>query len=178
MKASRFFVILASVMLMASCGGNAAKENTSDSTAAATETTAVENDEFYATQPVHSGIYIADSYDITGERARKGKYDGRIIFTLSPATTSAFYVYENGNRAKINYKVILKHPFEKGDSGIYRTVDTNDLPVTIATDSTEYYLSFQKNNHSVKIGFDSKPKNSTNAFEALEDMNKELQKNK
>lgn len=177
MKTSRFFAIFASVMLMASCGGNTAKDTTSDA-AAATETTAVENDEFYATQPVHSGTYIADSYDITGERARKGKYDGRIIFTLSPTATSAFYVYENGNRAKINYKVILKHPFEKGDSGIYRTTDVNDLPVTISTDSTQYYLSFQKNKSNIKIGFESKPKNSTNAFEALEDMNKELQKNK
>lgn len=177
MKASRLFAIFAAGLLLASCGGNAAKDTASNSTEA-TETTAVENDEFYATQPVHSGTYIANSYDITGQNARKGKYDGRIIFTLSPTTTSAFYVYENGNRAKINYKVILKKPFEKGDSGVYKTVDVNDLPVTITPDSTEYYLAFRKNDHDVKIGFDPKPKNSTNAFEALEDMNKELQKNK
>lgn len=175
MKATRFFSVLAATLMLASCGGNAAKEAT-DSTATTAETTAVENDAFYATQPVHSGTYIANSYDISGEKARKGRYDGRIIFTLSPESTSALYVYENGNRAKISYKVILQHPFEKGDSGIYRTVDVNNLPVTINTDSTEYYLSFQKNNAHVKIGFDSKPKNSTNAFEALEDMNKELQK--
>ena len=175
MKATRFFSVLSAAMLLASCGGNAAKDAAADSTAA-TETTAVENEDFYATQPVHSGTYIADYYDISGDNARKGHFDGRIIFTLSPETTSAFYVYENGNRAKISYKVILQRPFEKGDSGIYSTVDVNNLPVTINTDSTEYYLSFQKKNALVKIGFDSKPKTSTNAFEALEDMNKELQK--
>lgn len=174
-KATKLFGLFAMMALMASsCGGNASKESANDSVAE--ESTAVENEAFYATQPVHSGTYIANSYDITGENARKGHYDGRIIFTLTPASTSAFYVYENGNRTKISYKVILKHPFEKGDSGIYRTVDVNDLPVTINTDSTEYYLSFQKKDAQIKIGFDSKPKNSTNAFEALEDMNKELQK--
>lgn len=176
MKTTRFFSVLAATLLLASCGGNATQK-TNDSVEQ-TETTAVENDEFYASQPVHSGTYIANSYDITGQNARKGKYDGRIIFTLTPTATSAFYVYENGNRAKINYKVILKKPFEKGDSGVYKTVDANDLPVTITPDSTEYYLQFRKNDHDVKIGFDPKPKNSTNAFEALEDMNKELQKNK
>ena len=168
---------MASVMLLASCGGNSTKEAAGDSAAAA-DVKMVENDDFYATQPVHSGTYIANNYDITGEKARKGKLDGRIIFTLSPETTSALYVYENGNRTKINYKVILKHPFEKGDSGIYHTLDVNDLPVTISTDSTEYCLSFLKNDSMIKIGFDSTPKNSTNAFEALEDMNKEIQKNK
>lgn len=174
MRTTKFFSVLSVALLLASCGGNAAqKEN---DTTAEVETTAEENDAFYATQPVHSGTYIANSYDISGKNARKGHYDGRIIFTLSPETTSAFYVYENGNRTKISYKVILQHPFEKGDSGIYSTVDVNNLPVTINTDSTEYYLSFQKNDARVKIGFDSEPKNSTNAFEALEDMNKELQK--
>ncbi len=161
------------LMLLASCGGNPSKAT---DTEVAEESTVAENDAFYATQPVHSGTYIANTYDITGDKARKGHYDGRIIFTLTPASTSAIYVYENGNRTKINYKVILKQPFEKGDSGIYKTVDINDLPVTINTDSTEYYLSFQKKDEMVKIGFDSKPKTSTNAFEALEDMNKEIQK--
>lgn len=178
-KVIKLFGVFAMIMFMASsCGGNASKESANDSVAEAS--TPEENEAFYATQPVHSGTYIANSYDISGEgdKARKGRYDGRIIFTLTPKATSAFYVYENGNRTKIAYKVILKQPFEKGDSGIYRTVDVNDLPVTINTDSTEYYLSFQKKDEMVKIGFDSKPKNSTNAFEALEDMNKELQKNK
>lgn len=173
MRITKLFGFFALMMLLASCGGNASKKTHSE---ASEESTAVENDAFYATQPVHSGTYIANTYDITGEKARKGHYDGRIIFTLTPTATSAIYVYENGNRTKINYKVILKQPFEKGDSGIYRTVDVNNLPVTINTDSTEYYLSFQKNDAQVKIGFDSKPKTSTNAFEALEDMNKEIQK--
>lgn len=174
MKATRFFSVVSVALLLAACSGNATQK--AEDSAAGVEAKAIENDIFYSTQPVHSGTYIANSYDITGEKARKGHYDGRIIFTLSPETTSAFYVYENGNRAKISYKVILKQPFERGDSGIYRTVDVNDLPVTINTDSTEYYLSFQKNDSQVTIGFDSKPKTSTNAFEALEDMNKELQK--
>ncbi|MBD5358525.1 MAG: hypothetical protein HDR88_16320 [Bacteroides sp.] len=179
MKITKLFGAFAMMMFMAtSCGGNASKESANDSVAEENE--AVENDAFYATQPVHSGTYIANNYDITGEgnKARKGRYDGRIIFTLTPKSTSAFYVYENGNRTKISYKVILKKPFEKGDSGIYRTVDANDLPVTINTDSTEYYLTFQKKDEKIKIGFDSKPKTSTNAFEALEDMNKALQKDK
>lgn len=159
-------VILASAALMifAACSGGA-KESKAEK--------AVDDDAFYATQPVKSGQYRAVSYDIAGDNARKGKFDGRVLISLSPEQ-SGMYVFENGNRAKIDYKLVLKQPFEKGDSGVYRTVDVNDLPVTISTDSTVYTLSFEKNKHQVKIGFESQPMNVFTALEAMERISKQL----
>ena len=151
------FVIMAGLN---SCGGN-----TSKSEAAAK----VDDDAFYATQPVHSGLYDADYYNITGTNARKGHFDGRIYFSLSPET-NAFYVFENGNRTKIDMLVNLQRPFEKGDSGIYQSVDTKDRPVTISTDSTTYFLTFQRSGEDVKIGFNPKPRHEGTALEILEKM--------
>lgn len=156
-------------LAMASCGGNkAASDN---------EEKKVDDAAFYATQPVASGQYRAVSYDITGDSGRKGKFDGRIIMALSPEQ-SGLYVYENGNRAKIEYKVVLQKPFEKGDSGIYRTVDLNGLPVTVSTDSTIYTLNFEKNKNKVSIGFESEPMSTGTALEMMERMAKQIQENK
>lgn len=121
-------------------------------------------------QPVESGEYIADAYDITGKNTRSGKFDGRVLVSLSPEQ-SALYIYENGNRAKIDYKVILKTPFEKGDS-VYTATDSKGNAVTLRTDSTVYTLAFDKNDTHVSISFDSKPKYTGTPVEMLERMTK------
>lgn len=169
-KSFLFFITLLGALIignMISCNNKTASEKTS----------ATDDEAFYASQPVHSGLYDADSYDITGANPRKGKFDGRIYFSLSP-DLSAFYVFENGNRTKIHYTVSLQKPFEKGDSGIYKTVDAAGMPVTIAADSTIYILNFQKNNSEITIGFNPKPRHTGTAIEILERMNETMQKNK
>lgn len=168
MKATKFFSIFAAMILFVACGG-ASKEKA--------EATPVDDEAFYATQPLHSGLYDATSYDIEGTNARKGKFDGRVFFSLSPKQ-SAIYVYENGNRTKIDYKLVLDKPFEKGDSGIYRSVDVKGLPVILAPDSTDYLLTFEKPGVKVTIGVDKKPRNTWNALETTEKMTEQMQKNK
>lgn len=131
---------------------------------------------FVESQPIESGQYRAVSYDIEGANARKGRFDGRLLVSLSPEQ-SGMYVYENGNRAKIDYKLVLKSPFEKGDSGIYKAIDVNDLPVTISTDSTIYTLGFMKNNHNVKIAFESAPMTTGTPLEMMERISSMIKKN-
>ena len=158
---------VAIVFSLSSCSGSASKS------AEAAET---DDDAFYATQPVHSGLYDADYYNITGSNPRKGHFDGRIYFSLSPET-SAFYVFENGNRTKINVLGVMPKPFEKGDSGIYSTVDKNNLPVTINTDSTAYILSFkEKDGTDYNITFTPKPRHTGTAVEILEKINAQRKK--
>lgn len=142
-----------------SCGGS----GSSKSEAEEKEPT---EEEFYATQPVVSGLYDADYYDIKGNNPRKGKFDGRIYIALNPKF-SAFNVFENGNRTKIDYFVNLKEPFEKTDS-VYSTLDTKNLPVTINTDSTTYFLNFIHQNDTVCIGFNPKPRHEGTATEIAE----------
>lgn len=159
------------MLLMVGCGGSGSKGE-SQQTETATDEAA-----FYSTQPMQSGEYYAVRYDITGENERKGQFDGRVMMSLSPEL-SALYVYENGNRTKISYKVILDKPFEKGDSGIYRASDTKGLPVTMQTDSTVYTLTFEKGKEKVCIGIDSKPKHTASAFDMQQRINEQIQKNK
>lgn len=169
MKTIRLFAAAACLAILASCGGGA-KEKVAEKP--------VDDAAFYETQPVVSGQYRADSYDITGPNARKGKFDGRLLVSLSPSEQSGMYVYENGNRAKIDYKIVLKAPFEKGDSGIYKTVDINDLPVTISSDSLGYILAFEKKDSKIKIGFEKEPMSTGTALEMMERITTALQKNK
>lgn len=164
-----FASALMSAMLFA-CGSGAKQESAE---AAQQEDTAA----FQETQPLESGQYRAFSYDIVGKNSRKGKYDGRVMFYLSPEQ-SGFYVYENGNRAKIDYKVVLKTPFEKGDSGIYKAVDVKDLPVTLRPDSTNYILSFEKNDNKIAIGFEQAPMFTGTPLEMMEKVAAQIQKNK
>ena len=168
MKTRNLLLGLFFVTLIVSCGGN----NTTTK-----ETTAVDDEAFYATQPVHSGLYDAETYDIVGTNAKKGHFDGRIYFSLSPAT-SAFYVYENGNRTKIDYIVNLQKPFEKNDSGLYVSLDTKDRPVTISTDIVLYELKFQRLGEDITIGFNPKPRHTGSALDILEKMNAQKDKNK
>ena len=102
MNPARLLAMAALFLAMVSCGGN---KQASESTVKA-----VDDDTFYATQPVKSGQYRAVSYDIVGDNTRKGKFDGRVLISLSPEQ-SGMYVFENGNRAKIDYKLVLKKPF-------------------------------------------------------------------
>lgn len=162
--------VVAIIAVMAgfnSCGNSSSKS---------AEEGKVDDDAFYATQPVHSGLYDADYYDITGNNPRKGHFDGRIYFSLSPEK-SAFYVFENGNRTKIDYIVNLQRPFEKNDSGVYVSVDTKDRPVTVSTDSAMYILGFQRSGEDMKITFNPKARHEGSALEILERMAAQKNKN-
>ena len=160
-------LLFPSLLMMSSCGSNGSKTEENEAK--------VDDEAFYATQPVHSGLYDADYFDITGSNPRKGHFDGRIYFSLSPEMSAA-YVFENGNRTKINQLVILEKPFEKGDSGIYQSVNKKNLPVIIDTDSTSYVLSFQTTHDQYKIYFNPKARHEGSAVEILEKINS--QKNK
>ena len=161
-------LFLFGILLLAACSTKSTGDSTENK---------VDDEAFYATQPVHSGLYDADYFDITGNNPKKGHFDGRIYFSLSP-DLSAFYVFENGNRTQIRYTVSLQKPFEKGDSSIYKTVDVEGLPVTINTDSTSYLLNFQKKGSDVSVCFNPKPRHTGTAIEILEKINETMQKNK
>lgn len=83
MKTTSIFGLFAALLMFVSCGGSKEK-------AAAAP---VDDDAFYSTQPVHSGLYDATSYDIQGVNTRKGKFDGRIFISLSADTASASAIY-------------------------------------------------------------------------------------
>lgn len=159
---------VAALTIFCACGSKGSGDKTSES--------AAENAAFAENQPVESGIYDASAYQITGANEREGKFDGRVIVALSPER-SALYVYENGNRAKINYSIVLDRPFEKGDSGIYRSADTKGSPVVITVDSI-YSLTFGKKSQKVKIDFDKSPRTTGSAVEMLERMNEQLKNKK
>ena len=154
-------ILVFCMMSLNSCGSSSNKDKE--------QASKVDDETFYASQPIHSGLYDADYYDITGTNPRKGHFDGRIYFSLSPET-SAFYVFENGNRTKIDYTVTLKKPFERNDSGVYCSIDAKDRPVTINTDSTMYVLDFQRGSDDLRITFNPKPRSTGSALEILEKM--------
>lgn len=175
MKRILFYAAAVFIGLMASCGGGGKESGKADK--------AIDDEAFYATQPVMSGQYRAFNYDIVGgANPRKGKFDGRIIFSLSPSEPCGIYVFENGNRAKIDYKIVMNTPFEKGDSGVYKTVDAHNLPVTISPDSLGYVLQFEKKSGDtptqIKIGFDKDPMSTGTALEMMEKITQTIQKNK
>lgn len=148
---------LTSMAILTSCGGNS-KQAAADSTANAAE--------FAESQPLESGQYDVTRYEITGENARKGNFDGRLLIALSPEQ-SALYVYENGNRAKIDYLVVLSKPFEKTDS-VYTTTDTKGKAVTMLPDSVGYKLTFEKSNDTISVEVNKTPKFTDNALTILE----------
>ena len=164
-----FLCGLASLFLaiFVSCSGNKPIE----------EKRFVDDDAFYATQPFHSGLYDAETYDITGKNDRKGKFDGRVYFSLNPER-SVIYVYENGNRTKISYIVDIPASFEKTDSGTYVTKDNKGLPVMITPDTTLYNLKFQHSGQDVAIGFSPKPRSTGSSLETIERITDQIEKNK
>ncbi|MCH5225331.1 MAG: hypothetical protein J1D77_04995 [Muribaculaceae bacterium] len=157
------FMVLAAFMAfglwsLSSCGNSAKNDSEANEK--------VDEASFAETQPLQSGLYDADWYDIVGKNARKGKFDGRIYFALSP-DLSAFNVFENGNRTKIDYTIVLEKPFEKNDSGIYCSVDKKNNPVCLTPDST-YFVKFIHFNDTVTIGFNPKPRHTGTAVEIME----------
>lgn len=141
-----------------SCGGGQSKTEAEEAATADTE-------DFYATQPLHSGLYDASYYEITGDNEKKGHFDGRVFFSLKPEN-SAMYVYENGNRTKIDYFVNLSKPFEKNDSA-FVSADKENNPVVLTPDSTGYTLNFTRNNNQIKISLDKNPRSTGSADEIL-----------
>ncbi len=111
MKTFAYSGVILAALCLASCGAGEKKE-----------AKAVDDDAFYATQPVRSGIYRAVDFDIAGgKEGRKGHFDGRVMMALSPEQ-SGMYIYENGNRVKLDYSIMLSAPFAKTDS-VYSTTE-------------------------------------------------------
>lgn len=143
---------------LAACTGKGKSEGTADS--------ATDDAGFVESQPLESGQYNVVHYIISGDNGRKGSFDGRMLISLSPEQ-SAFYVYENGNRAKIDYLVLLASPFEKNDTA-YVTTDSKGKKVVMQNDSTGYKLTFEKNNSTVELEVEKAPRFTGTAFEILE----------
>ncbi len=166
MKTLKFLGLCGLAFVMASCGGNASKEKEAEAEA---------NDEaFYAEQPVESGMYDATYFDIKGKDSRKGQFDGRVIYALSPEQ-SAVFVYENGNRTKIKHILMLDKGFQKEDS-IYVATDKTGIPVTVGNDSTNMYLNYVANSDTVTITFNPKARNTYTPIEALAKIKDEASK--
>ena len=155
MKKTALLLTLFTALIFNACSGKENKKESADAS----------ESETMALQPLESGTYVASYYDIEGKNARKGHFDGRMLVALSEEA-SVIYVYENGNHAKIDYLISLQKPFEKGDSGIYRTVDKEGLPVIIRSDSLNT-LNFEKKDQKVSIEFDKTPKSTQPAFDVL-----------
>lgn len=157
--------ILVLGLLMAACGGE--KQRTAEAAAEAEA-------DFAKSQPVESGLYNADYFDITGATPRKGSFDGRVLFSISP-DQSAVMVYENGNRTKINHLLMLQAPFEKTDS-VYTSTDANGKPVTLRSDSTFMQISYVVKLDTVTVNFNPAPRNTYTPLEALEKIQEQAQK--
>ncbi|MDE5839966.1 MAG: hypothetical protein K2H49_03510 [Muribaculaceae bacterium] len=165
MKTLKFLGLCGVAFMMASCGGNASKEKEAEAEA---------NEAFAEKQPVESGIYDATYFDIKGKDSRKGQFDGRVIYALSPEQ-SVVFVYENGNRTKIKQILMLENGFQKEDS-VYVATDKNGLPVTVGNDSTEMYVNYISNNDTVTITFNPKARNTYSPIEALSKIKEEAGK--
>lgn len=164
MKYTKFLSASALVLAMAACGGNSQK---------ASEETAAEEAGFYENQPLESGMYDASYFDIKGKDSRKGAFDGRVIVSVSPEQ-SAIFVYENGNRTKIKHLLMLDAPLEKADS-LY-TSASKGLPVTLASDSTDYKVNYISNSDTVTITFSQKARSAYQPLEALQKIQEEASK--
>ena len=166
MKTLKFLGLCGLAFLMASCGGNSNKEKEAEDQAA--------SEAFAAEQPVESGIYDATYFDIKGKDSRKGPFDGRVIYSLSPEQ-SAIFVYENGNRTKIKHILMLDKSFQKQDS-VYVAIDKTGIPVTVGNDSTNMYIDYIANSDTVTITFNPTPRNVYTPLEALTKIKEEAGK--
>ncbi len=164
MKLLKLFALAGVAFALSACGGS--KEKAGDSVPA--------EDTFAEAQPVESGVYEATYFNIKGKDARKGSFDGRVIFSMSPESP-AFLVFENGNRTKIKHLVMLNDGFEKADS-LYTATAKNGTPVTLTPDSTIYNLSFINNSDTVTITLDQKVKTVYTPLEALTKIKEEAGK--
>ena len=166
MKTLKFLGLCGLAFIMASCGGNANKEKEAETEAS--------EEAFAAGQPVESGIYDATYFDIKGKDSRKGQFDGRVIYALSP-DQSVVFVYENGNRTKIKHILMLEKSFQKEDS-VYVAMDKTGIPVTVGNDSTNMYVSYIANSDTVTITFNPKARNTYSPIEALAKIKEEAGK--
>lgn len=166
MKTSKFLGLCGLAFIMASCGGNSTKTQEAEAQSA--------EESFQGEQPVESGVYDATYFDIKGKENRKGQFDGRVIYSLSPEQ-SVLFVYENGNRTKIKHILMLDKPFQKEDS-VYVAVDKTGIPVTVGNDSTDMYVNYVANNDTVTITFNPKPRNVYSPLEALEKIKEQASK--
>ncbi|MDE6697106.1 MAG: hypothetical protein K2K25_09515 [Muribaculaceae bacterium] len=166
MKNLKFLGLYGLAFVMASCGGNASKEKEAESEAA--------NEAFYAEQPVESGMYDATYFNIKGQNPRKGQYDGRVIYALSPEQ-SAVFVYENGNRTKIKNLLMLEKGFQKTDS-VYTATDAKGNPVIVGNDSTNMIINYIAGSDTISITFNPKAKNTYSPIEALAKIKEEASK--
>ncbi|MDE6510708.1 MAG: hypothetical protein K2L00_01245 [Muribaculaceae bacterium] len=166
MKTLKFLGLCGLAFVIASCGGNSTKEKEAEAQAA--------NEAFLAEQPVESGVYDATYFDIKGKDPRKGQFDGRVIYSLSPEQ-SAIFVYENGNRTKIKHILMLDKPFEKKDS-VYVAMDKTGISVTVGSDSTSMYIDYIAKGDTVTVTFDPKPRNVYTPLEALEKIKEQSSK--
>ena len=166
MKTFKLLGLCGLAFVMASCGGNANKEKEAEAEAA--------NDAFYAEQPVESGMYDATYFDIKGKDSRKGQFDGRVIYALSPEQ-SAVFVYENGNRTKIKNLLMLEKGFQKADS-VFTATDAKGNPVIVGNDSTDMYVNYIAGSDTITITFNPKAKNTYTAIEALAKIKEEASK--
>ncbi len=154
------FIALA---LLASCGSKGDKAADSQESA----------EEFNASQPITSGEYRAYYYNMTGKDERKGAFDGRVLTSLSPEM-SVFYVYENGNRVKIDNTVILQAPLAKNDT-VWTALDKAGNPVTLKVDSV-YVLNYVKGDSQVAITFEKDAMQTATATEMMERIANKRQK--
>ncbi len=166
MKTLKFLGLCGLAFIMASCGGNANKEKEAEAQEA--------TEAFDASQPVESGVYDATYFNIKGKDSRKGQFDGRVIYSLSP-DQSAVFVYENGNRTKIKNILMLENGFQKEDS-IYVATDKAGTPVVVGNDSTNMYVNYIANGDTITITFNPKPRNTYTPIEALEKIKEEASK--
>lgn len=165
MKVIKLFTIAVTAVALTSCGsGN--KEKAAEAEAA--------NETFQAEQPVKSGVYDAEYFDIQGKDSRKGQFDGRVIYALSPEQ-SVVYVYENGNRTKIKHLLMLEKGFVKGDS-LWTATDAKGMPVTVVPDSARMKLNYIANSDTVSITFNPEARNLYDPIEALAKIKETAQK--
>lgn len=156
MKKTLFILAVGLTFFMGACGSNAEKEGEHVMTP----------EEFEENRPFESGTYQVNYYDITGENERKGHFDGRMLASLDPEV-GVLYFFENGNRAKIKYRIILDKPFEKGEDGIYVARDKDGNLVIVSSDSTSH-INFKKNDSKIRLDFDIKPINTQPAKDVLD----------
>ena len=166
MKTLKFLGLCGLAFAMASCSGNSSKNQEAEAQAA--------NEAFQAEQPVESGMYDATYFDIKGKDTRKGQFDGRVIYALSPEQ-SAVFVYENGNRTKIKHILVLDKPFQKQDS-VYVAMDKTGIPVTVGNDSTNMYIDYIAAGDTVTITFNPKARTVYTAMEAMQKITDEAGK--
>lgn len=164
------FYLIAAVSLLIGAGSCTKTEQK-------TEQESTEAVEFYAAQPTDSGVYSATYYSIVekGDTVKKGKFDGRVIVALDP-DRSGLYVFENGNRTKIDYRLVLKGSFEETEEDVYKAETQDGKQLTWTENGAEYHLSIETPEKTVTIKINRNPIAMTTAADAWERISRQLNK--